>query len=82
MILPSDKYLEIEETWIERMIGRRKFFLLKLSSTILKRFRKLEPKDPSPTWSNILNLMEIAIRNYEVLQTLFIKLEVTNKQML
>jgi hypothetical protein len=82
MIIPSKIYPEIEEIWTVQTIGKQKFFSPKSFSTILKRFKELEPKDLSPTWSNILNLMEIAIRNYEVLQTLFIKLEATNKQML
>jgi hypothetical protein len=82
MIPPLDKSPEIEETWIEKMIGRQKCFLQRLSSTILKRFRELEPNGPSPIWSNIQSLMETAIRNYEVSPMLSTVLAARNRRTL
>ena len=82
MITQLHKYQEIEEIWTAQTIGRLKCFLLRLYSTILKRFRELEQKILSPKWLNILNLMEIATRNCEVLQIAFTKLEPKNNQKL
>jgi hypothetical protein len=80
MITQLEIYQEIEGIWTAPTIGRPKFFLRKLCSINLRRFRKIELKTRSPKWSNILNLTEIAIRNCEVLQIAFTKLEVKNKR--